>query len=90
MDVGQIILEGVVAIASGAATAAAFAWKLSSKLTSLEEQNKNLTEDLKKLEDEVAGDRKTGAEQWRELNYTLGQIDGMMKGAPPPPRLGGR
>jgi chromosome segregation ATPase len=107
-DVGQLVLDGVVAAVSGLGAAGAIILKLSNKITALEKQNESLKEDLKKLEEElekqneslkedlkkleeeVEEDRKTGAEQWRELSYTLGTIDGMMKGAPPPPRLGGR
>ncbi|HTQ43914.1 MAG TPA: hypothetical protein VMI75_14230 [Polyangiaceae bacterium] len=36
-----------------------------------------------KLDAEVDEDRKMGAEQWQDLNRTLGQIEGIMSGGPP-------
>jgi hypothetical protein len=102
MEAWEIVVEAGVALASGVVGAGGVLWSLARKLQRVEDTaasaatgTKENREKLEKLETEIDLDRRQGADQWQDLNRTLGQIEGMMSGGSQPmqrPRLpsGGR
>jgi 3-dehydroquinate synthase class II len=99
VEVLEIVVEAGVALAGGVAGAGGVLWSLARKLQSIEDVAKSAEkvakenrEKVDKLEVEIHQDRRQGAEQWQDLNRTLGQIEGMMSGSPMPtrPRLPSR
>jgi outer membrane murein-binding lipoprotein Lpp len=94
MEAWEVIVEAGVAVVSGLVGAGGVLWTLGRKLQKIEDKAdkalvevKELRDSVQKLEREVDQDRRQGAEQWQDLNRTLGQIEGMMGGGPPRPRL---
>ena len=94
MDVWEVAVEVGIAVVSGVAGAGGVLWSLARKLQKTEDAAGNAEkvarenrEAIEKLEREVDQDRKQGAEQWQDLSYTLGRIEGVMSGAPPRPKL---
>jgi hypothetical protein len=91
----ELAVEVGVSVASAGLTVAGAIWTFARRLQKIEddvsETKKSIekTEGLvRKLDEEVDEDRRQGAEQWLDLNRTLGQIEGMMSGGgpTPPPR----
>jgi hypothetical protein len=94
VEAWEIVVEAGVAVVSGLAGAGGVLWSLARKLQRIEDKAdkalasaKDTKDSVEKLEHEIDQDRRQGAEQWQDLNRTLGQIEGAMSGAPPRPRL---
>lgn len=94
MEGWEVAAEAGIALLSGIAGAGGVLWSLARKLQQAEDAVGKAEEAAKankaaieKLEREVDQDRKEGAEQWQEISYTLGRIEGAMSGTPPRPRL---
>ncbi len=98
MEAWEVAVEAGVAVVSGLVGAGGVLWSLGRKLQKIEDQAVTATklakethDSVEKLEREIDQDRRQGAEQWQDLNRTLGQIEGAMSGGPPPrPRLPSR
>lgn len=91
----EIVVEVGISLASAGAAALGTVFTLARRMQKgLDEaaEAKKIAEEAKqlvhKLDTEVDEDRRQGAEQWHDLNRTLGQIEGMMSGGNPtmPPR----
>jgi hypothetical protein len=86
----ELAIEIGISLASAGSAAMGTIWTLARRMQKLvdetEEAKKLAREALdhvKKLDEEVDDDRRQGADQWHDLNRTLGQIEGMMSGGPP-------
>lgn len=78
MDVAQIVVEGAVALASGAAGALATAWKLSGRLTAVESEAKEARAEAKTAKAGLDAFIKEESTAWQQASYKLGKIQGAL------------
>lgn len=95
MQTLELVITVGISLASAGAAALGTVFTLARRMQKIIDEAaeaKKIAEEAKqlvhKLDAEVDEDRRTGAEQWHDLNRTLGQIEGMMSGSNPtmPPR----
>lgn len=95
MQTLELVIEVGISLASAGSAALGTVWTLARRMQKVADEAteaKKIAEEAKqlvhKLDAEVDEDRRQGAEQWHDLNRTLGQIEGVMSGGGPtmPPR----